>query len=123
MADKKYHILLVDDDESVIEVLRAYLEKKGNRVTTLSDGSKVIAAVQENEPDIIFLDYRMSTSGREVLHSLKKEGITVPVIIMSAYKSKADGFDLRRRGAKTLIVKPFEFDEVDAALETFLPSS
>src|SRR6202011_612094 len=93
------HVLLVDDDPSVLEMYRLKLELDGYRLHTALDGEEGLKKVGDLTPDIIFLDIRLpKMDGLEVLRKLRAQEKTreIPVIILSNY----DEEDLVARGLR-----------------------
>ncbi len=86
--DDLVEVLLVEDDESVLEMYRLKLELDGYRVSTAGDGEDGLRKAEELRPDIIFLDIRLpKMDGFEVLRRLRSQETTkeIPVIILSNY--------------------------------------
>jgi DNA-binding response OmpR family regulator len=81
-------VLLVEDDQSVLEMYRLKLELDGYRVSTAVDGEEGLRKAGDLRPDIIFLDIRLpKMDGFEVLRRLRSQETTrqIPVIILSNY--------------------------------------
>src|SRR2546425_9373307 len=81
-------VLLVEDDQSVLEMYRLKLELDGYRVSTATDGEEGLRKAETLRPDIIFLDIRLpKMDGFEVLRRLRGQETTreIPVIILSNY--------------------------------------
>jgi two-component system, response regulator len=86
--DDLVEVLLVEDDQSVLEMYRLKLELDGYRVSTAGDGEDGLRKAEELRPDIIFLDIRLpKMDGFEVLRRLRSQETTkeIPVIILSNY--------------------------------------
>ena len=123
---KKKRILVVDDHEDNIELLRARLEARGYEVEGASDGQAALDAVMRNCPDLILLDVMMpKMDGIEVVRRLKakseaKELPFIPVIMQTALDStenKVEGLDA---GADDYITKPINFAELEARVNSLL---
>src|SRR6266705_3206925 len=77
-------VLIADDERHVRELLRDFLAGQGYEVTAVATGGEALAAVPTFQPDVILLDMLMpGLSGRDVLGSLRRAGVTVPVILIS----------------------------------------
>ncbi|MBD3427281.1 MAG: response regulator [Candidatus Omnitrophica bacterium] len=78
-------VLVVDDERSIRDVLRIFLEKKGFDVTCIDDGSKALSIIDSGEEyDIILLDNRMpGLKGFEVLEEMRKKQTDIPVILLT----------------------------------------
>ena len=126
MEPKKKRILVVDDHEDNIELLRARLEARGYDVEGASDGQAALDAVDRICPDLILLDVMMpKMDGMEVVRRLKakteiNELPFIPVIMQTALDStenKVEGLDA---GADDYITKPINFAELEARVKSLL---
>ncbi|MDP9204646.1 MAG: diguanylate cyclase [Gemmatimonadota bacterium] len=120
---KKKRILVVDDHEDNIELLRARLEARGYEVEGASDGQAALDAVNRTCPDLILLDVMMpKMDGMEVVKRLKSNKALpfIPVIMQTALDStenKVEGLDA---GADDYITKPINFAELEARVNSLL---
>ena len=120
---KKKRILVVDDHEDNIELLRARLEARGYEVEGANDGFAALEAVERTCPDLILLDVMMpKMDGIEVVRRLKaNERLPfIPVIMQTALDStenKVEGLDA---GADDYITKPINFAELEARVNSLL---
>src|SRR5258705_5929059 len=120
---KTYRILVVDDHEDNIELLRARLEARGYEVFGANDGQAALDQVEEVRPDLILLDVMMPRmDGMEVVRRLKsnKNLPFIPVIMQTALDStenKVEGLDA---GADDYITKPINFAELEARVNSLL---
>ena len=123
---KKKRILVVDDHEDNIELLRARLEARGYEVEGASDGQAALDAVERICPDLILLDVMMpKMDGMEVVRRLKAKSEAnelpfIPVIMQTALDStenKVEGLDA---GADDYITKPINFAELEARVNSLL---
>src|SRR5256714_1883292 len=126
MEHKKKRILVVDDHEDNIELLRARLEARGYEVEGASDGQAALDAVERTCPDLILLDVMMPRmDGMEVVRRLKAKSEAnelpfIPVIMQTALDStenKVEGLDA---GADDYITKPINFAELEARVNSLL---
>jgi len=110
-------ILLVEDDLSLAKGLQQALNKEGLIVNHVSKGKEAIYVVKNSPPDIMILDLGLpDMDGLEVLKSLRKENITLPILVLTARSSvddKVSGLDL---GADDYLSKPFEMTELLARI-------
>jgi diguanylate cyclase (GGDEF)-like protein len=122
----QYRILIVDDHEDNIELLRARLEARGYEVQGANDGQEALDTVDRWCPDLILLDVMMpKMDGMEVVRRLKartdrKELPFIPVIMQTALDStenKVEGLDA---GADDYITKPINFAELEARVKALL---
>jgi len=120
---KKKRILVVDDHEDNIELLRARLEARGYEVEGANDGQAALDAVRRVCPDLILLDVMMPRmDGSEVVRRLKANAELpfIPVIMQTALDStenKVEGLDA---GADDYITKPINFAELEARVNSLL---
>lgn len=106
----KEHILVVDDEEDILELVRYNLVKEGYRVTTVTTGEEALKSARASQPDIILLDLMLpGVDGLEVCRLLKQEAKTqhLPIIMLSAKGEEADIVSGLELGAADYITKPF----------------
>jgi len=118
LLHEKTLILVVDDQFSARETLKAMLEHKGYRVATAKDGAEAIEMVKKKHYDIIFLDVKLpDMNGVETFEQVKRIDPKVAVIMMTGYSVD----DLVRRaitqGAYTCIYKPFDMENIIGLVE------
>ncbi|HHX73321.1 MAG TPA: response regulator transcription factor, partial [Firmicutes bacterium] len=78
-------ILVVDDEEKITHVIRAYLEKEGFAVETATDGIQALQLAQSREFSLIVLDLMLpGINGEEVTKRLRRAGNNVPIIMLTA---------------------------------------
>ena len=105
-------ILLVEDEEGIINIEKAYLEKAGFQVEKAMDGNEALEQYTAFAPDLVVLDLMLTKkSGEEVLQSIKEQKDT-PVIIVSAKSEEDDRVENLRNGADDYMVKPFSAREL-----------
>jgi DNA-binding response OmpR family regulator len=79
-------VLIADDEAQVRELLRHFLTREGYLVSAVETGREALAAVTTFHPDVILVDMVMpGLSGADVLIALRRAGVTVPVILISAH--------------------------------------
>jgi DNA-binding NtrC family response regulator len=115
------HVLVVDDDVDLRDSLRALLEAMNFVVATAGNAREAIAAIPMARPDVILSDiYMDGGDGFELLNEMQARGLGIPVVCMSG-GSSVDGYDplevARRLGAGSSLNKPFQPDELVAALD------
>ncbi len=100
-------ILLVEDDETVREVVRTYLQDGGYVVDEVSDGYQAIEVVADRRPDLIVMDRMLpGIDGVEVCRRIRAEH-DIPVIMLTALGSTDDRIDGLEAGADDYLTKPF----------------
>ena len=116
----KPSILVVDDDASIRELLRIYLERDGHRVAEAADGSVALERAAAERFDLILLDVMLpGVDGLEVCRRLR-ESTDAPIVLLTARSGDSDkviGLDL---GADDYVVKPFSPRELMARIRAQL---
>lgn len=116
-------IVIIDDEEAMIALLKLELESEGFRVSSASDGSSALELIQKDLPRLVLLDVMMpDMDGYEVLKSLKENPRTrkIPVLMLTAKGLDPDiqkGLDL---GADDYITKPFHANLLLKRIKTVL---
>ena len=108
-------ILVVDDQDDVVEVAQAFLERAGHRVITASGGRAAIEIFRErgNGIDAVLLDLAMpDTGGEEVLLEIRRIRTDVRVIIATGYSAQAASERLASLGVVGFVHKPYEPEEI-----------
>jgi DNA-binding response OmpR family regulator len=128
MTKAKAKVLVIEDDASITLGLRINLESEGYEVVCADDGEKGIAMAREESPDLIILDVMLpKVNGFEVLHTLRREGRVMPIIVLSARTGEIDKVTGLELGAEDYVAKPFSLAEllarVRAALRRGAPQS
>jgi len=114
-------VLIVDDDPSVLRMLRLVFVADGFDVTTATNGREALAAVEAAKPGAIVLDLEMPVmDGREFFHELREKGDETPVLILSAYGAERARRELK---AEAFVSKPFEPDYLVQEVEKLLARS
>lgn len=119
-------VLVVDDEEDVLDVLRLVLSKSGYDVLTASSGMDGLMRAQSDHPDVILLDIMMhQMDGWEVLKLLKLDEQThpIPVVILSARVEPKDKIRGLQEGAIDYVTKPFAVREILEKVEAILKSA
>jgi len=113
-------ILVVDDEEKIVAIVKAYLEKDGYRVAVAHDGKQALALAKREKPDLVVLDLMLpEVSGWEVLRALRGEAKT-PVIMLTARDDDADVIAGLEMGADDYVTKPFNPRELLARIRAVL---
>jgi len=116
-------ILVVDDHEDNVELLRARLEARGYRVETAMDGQEALDAVAARAPDLILLDVMMPRiDGIEVARRIKGNAQLpfIPIIMQTALETTEDKVEGLGAGADDYITKPINFAELEARVKSLL---
>src|SRR5688572_133846 len=111
-------VLVVDDDTSILDTVSAILSGEGYDVVSAATGEEALAAVARKQPLLILLDMRMPImDGWAVARALREQGISVPIVVMTAAESAKRWAD--EVGAEGYLAKPFGLDELLATVERF----
>jgi two-component system NtrC family response regulator len=114
----KNRILLVDDDKNFRKVTALALEKAGYGVTTAVNGEDGLAVLQTQSPDVILCDLNMPVmDGLTFLGELKRRGIEVPVVVITAYGSIEKAVEAMQAGAFNFVTKPINRQELRLAVD------
>jgi DNA-binding response OmpR family regulator len=114
-------VLVVEDDPSIAIGLRINLESEGYEVLVAEDGEQGLELARSEEPDLIILDVMLPRrNGLEVLHDLRSEGRTMPIIILSAKSAEMDKVAGLELGAEDYVAKPFSLAELLARVRVAL---
>lgn len=117
------HVLIVEDEKEIEEILTGYLERSGFRCSHAEDGIKGMALHELLKPDIVLLDIQLpGEDGWSVLNRIRLTCRT-PVIILTARDSDVDKLMGLRLGADDYVVKPFNPAEIVARVEAVLRRS
>ncbi len=111
-------VLLVDDEEDIVEVIRDRLEAYGFLVTTARTGLEALKILSAEKFDGIFLDVKMpEMGGIEALEEIRKTDKQIPVIIITASSTREAAIEATAKGANEYILKPFEWEELKSKIE------
>ncbi len=117
-------VLIVEDDQVLSEVMRRHLTAAGHDVATVGDGSRALKKVRFERPDVVVLDLMIpGTDGWSVIDQLRGEGVTTPIIVMSARAAEFDKIHVLERGADDYITKPASMGELVARVGVALRRS
>lgn len=117
------HILVVEDEAALVELLRYNLEEEGFRVSAAADGEAALAAVAEDKPDLIVLDLMLPLiSGLEICRQLRRRPETrgLPIIMLTARGEESDRIRGLDSGADDYVTKPFSPSELVARVRAVL---
>jgi two-component system, OmpR family, alkaline phosphatase synthesis response regulator PhoP len=109
-------VLIADDSETILLLLRTRLEMEGYEVITAADGVEVLEVMRresEPGPDILLLDAMMPRkSGIDALRELRADGIDTPVLIVSAHQDEMDAGAATDVEVSGYITKPIDFERL-----------
>jgi len=110
------HILVIEDETRIADLLRRGLTYEGFRVSVAGDGLTGLATARDDPPDLVILDWMLpGLDGLEVCKRLRAAG-PVPIIMLTAKESVPDRVAGLNAGADDYVIKPFAFDELLARI-------
>jgi DNA-binding NtrC family response regulator len=117
MEMKDFKVLLVDDEQEFIETLSERLRMRDMDAKLALDGEQALAAVEDDEPDVILLDLKMpGMDGMEVLRKVKKAYPHVQVVMLTGHGTEKDEEQAERLGAYAYLQKPVDLERLVVTL-------
>jgi two-component system response regulator AtoC len=117
----RQRVLVVDDELKMQRVLEIMLQRMGHEVSCAGNGQEALNAVRAAPVDLIISDLRMpGMTGIDLLKALREQGDDVPVIIMTAYGTIESAVEAMKLGACDYIVRPFDVDALELAINRIL---
>ena len=111
-------ILLVDDEEDILEVIKDRLEAYGFDVVTAGTGVEALAKLRAERFDGVFMDVKMpEMGGIEALEEIRKRDPHSPVIIITSSSTREAAMATIGKGANEYVLKPFEWADLKAKIE------
>src|ERR1041384_4831029 len=112
------HVLLVDEDQDLLDVMTYSLRRDGYQVTTATHGQQALDRLGTDRPDIVVLDLKLRRlDGFEVCRRIRLES-EVPIIMISSSREEQDVLRALRLGADDYVTKPFSLKQLAARMET-----
>ena len=114
-------LLIVDDDEEILGILRDMLRLKGHKVTATSDGEKALNLIETNHYDLVLTDLGMPVvTGWEIARHVKQRDHDVPVILITGWGAQYEEEDLAAQGIDLVLSKPLSWDRLLGGVEKML---
>jgi len=118
------HIFVLEDDSQMRSLLMRGLREEGYEVQGFATGSQLLAKITEVVPDLLVIDIGLpDTDGRDVCQAVRAQGITSPVLFLTARDSLPDRLSGFNVGGDDYLTKPFAFAELLARLEALIRRS
>jgi len=119
-AAQQVHLLVVDDDPSMRELVSCYLRENGLRITAVATGAEMARSLGEQAIDLVALDLHLAAEdGMQLARKLREES-AVPIIIVTGRKDEADRVMGLELGADDYVLKPFSPRELLARIRAVL---
>ncbi|MCB9099211.1 MAG: response regulator transcription factor [Anaerolineales bacterium] len=117
----KLHILVVDDEPNIREVVELYLQREGYEVEVAGDGAAALQAIERKSPDLIVLDLMLpAINGLQITRILREGDYNIPIIMLTAKSEEADRITGLELGADDYVTKPFSPKELVARVKAVL---
>jgi CheY-like chemotaxis protein len=111
MDQPKFRVLIVDDDQTIRDLLAEAMSEEGFEAVTAANGIEALARIELAKPNLLLLDIQMpKMDGRTFLQVLAKSGLRIPVIVMSAAVSPRTV--ARELTVDGYLAKPFDLEQV-----------
>ncbi len=117
-------ILILDDNEDILEMMKVALEDEGHEVECLTNTDDIFKAIDHIKPDLLIVDYILSgINGGEFCHQVKTNPKTahIPVIMVSGHQRVLES--LGTYGADVFIAKPFSLEDIVTNVNNYLVQS
>ncbi len=119
-----HRVLVIEDDDTVRDVLRSFLSEKGFEATLAQNGETGLDMLRAEKFDLILTDLVMpGVTGMDVLKEVLASKVSIPVIVMTAFGTVQTAVEAMRLGAFDYLTKPFNLDELMIVIEKALSVS
>lgn len=116
------HLLLIDDDPGVLDVLSEMLSTAGHTVVATPNAKKAMNLIQDNEFELVITDLFMpGIKGWDVADKVKRKHPCTPVILITGCTVTYEGDDLASRGVDLLLSKPITLKRLTRSIERLIP--
>ncbi|MGD2063595.1 MAG: response regulator [Nitrospirota bacterium] len=121
-AELAPHILIVEDDEAMLELIERFLHRQRYATTAATDASTALAAATEHAPSMAIIDYMLpgEMNGLELLTVLRNRFPSIPTLFISAFGSPELCRTARNSGATDCLIKPFDMAILMTRVDTLL---
>ena len=103
------HILIIDDEEKMRNLLSIMLERKGYSIDQANDGKNALTKLLSSTYDLVISDIKMpEIDGKELIIRMRKQGIVTPVVFITAFATIDSAVEMMRHGAVDYVTKPFD---------------
>jgi len=116
-------VLLVEDDQNIVDLVRSNLMVRGHHVSVSKDGSDAVALLEKHEPEMVILDLMLPRVDGFDLCREMRERSSVGIVVLSARRAETDKVRALNLGADDYMTKPFGIDELLARIHATLRRS
>jgi nitrogen regulation protein NR(I) len=114
-------ILVVDDSQPIITLMKEFLQEEGYRVITATSAKDALLLIDKEEPDLVMMDIKLpDMDGLDALIEIKKRDPKLSVIMMTAFGTTQTAIEAMKRGAYDYVAKPFNNEELRALIKKAL---
>ena len=114
-------VLLTEDNEDIIELVKLVLAKSGYKVDTAGDGAQAVARCLSNPPDLVLMDINMPTKGGfDAVKELRAKGFKNPIVMLTASESEADRKHAKEAGCNAFVLKTLNMDDLEKVIDHHL---
>jgi two-component system, OmpR family, KDP operon response regulator KdpE len=123
MSSDRTRVLVVEDDQNIVDLVRSNLMARGHDVTVSKDGSDAVALLEAVEADVVILDLMLpGTDGFELCREMRERS-SVGIVVLSARRGETDKVRALNLGADDYMTKPFGIEELLARINATLRRS
>ncbi len=124
MSDKKYKVLLVDDETDLLRLWKLRIQSSGYDVSVAECAEEALATFAAVKPDVILTDLRMpGIDGMALFEAVRKQNRSIPVIIITAHGSIPEAVEATRQGVFSFLTKPIDGNELVEEIEKAIEST
>lgn len=121
MENDSVKILVVDDEDAILDVMKQYLQRKGFEVHTAGNGIEALKVLDTIKINCIFSDINMpGMDGLELAEKIREKDSTLPVVIMTGYPSLENSIQTLKNGVVDYLIKPVNLDQIELTLSRVL---
>ena len=125
VSEYKARILIIEDEEVILEMMKIILEKRGHKVFITKDASKGLKMYKDNQYDIVLCDLAMpKVNGWKVARYIRdldtvRKTTKTPFVMITGYELDTKNLDYRKEGVDFILKKPLEFEELNRMIDNF----
>ena len=117
-------ILVVDDDQTALDIVDLVLERAGYTVVRSSSGTSAVSGVKEANPDLILIDLMMPhMSGQQAVRQMRSNGVKVPIVAFTAVDDPRVHQEAREAGCDLIVTKPCKSRDLVRGVQSLLETT